>query len=497
MRRLVLVLVVVLALPLLAPRAGASSPATVSAGSLVGTVPSDFFGTRQFVSNPFNSSVMSFLNATPFRVVRFGAYCDDANYTAGLQYNASGHASPLAINWTGVRVFFATERVQWIFCVGGEDNNAASAANQVAYVENTLGLHPTYWSIGNEPGAWNFFNVPLASRSPSDHISPTPAQYATLVRNYTAALRGVDPSIKIVGIQSGAAATQDPAWLLQLAKVDGPNLTAVAVHLYADGKGTAPQTLAQFLAVANLTLFGNSLRWDVQNVSAGCPSCSLPVWLDEFNAYSNSTYQANGYPTEYAMVPYTAASVVEALTAGDQQFLYFSFDDGAGWNYSMINANNGVPRPAYYLFTDILSHLALGSVYTAPLQGAVGSIYAAETASGNARSLLIVNANTSSPVTIGTESLIPSGTWSSSYSWAPNESAPAATDGAATGSVTLPSEGVLLLDWSSSSPPGAGNAEAGLLAAPIGASELAAGAPFVIVIAAVLLLGWAGSRGRR
>ncbi len=494
-----LVLLSVWTPPTAAARPSPSAEVVLGAGVATGVTesPSTLWAVRQFSKNAFSPDSLPWLNQTPFSVVRYGAFCDDSNYTSGLSYNASGVSSPLDMNWSSIAAYFALSHRAWIFCVGGETNNAGSVANQVEYIVDTLGLHPTYWSIGNEPMSWTHFNIPFSSWLPTDDSVPTPAQYALTVENCTRAMRAVDPGIQVVGIQSGAAATAEGPWIHAVVADNGPNLTAVAVHLYVDGKGTEAQSASQFLAAGNLSKIAYAVTSSIQNVSTACASCQVPVWIDEFNAYSGPTGQADGLPVGYPMVPFTAAGIVEALSAGARQFTFFDLEDMSG-NYSLVNGTSGVPRPAFDLFSGILEHMVVGAVELAPISGAPSGVYDVEMKSGNTTSLLVVDTNTSLAVDVSVASATAGAVGGAVYSMSNASQSPTGEIGALPSSISVGPLGVTLFTWwgplNGSAPSAPAVAIAGPVDVPLGTALVVA---LAVLIAAVAVEGSRAPRSRR
>lgn len=492
------VLLSVCTLPATAGHATPSAGAVLGPGVGIGVTesPSALWAVRQFSKNAFSPDSLPWLNQTPFSVVRYGAFCDDSNYSSGLTYNASGVSSPLGMNWSSIASYFALSGRAWTFCVGGETNNAGSVADQVRYIEDTLGLRPTYWSIGNEPMSWTHFNIPFSSWLPTDNSVPTPAQYALTVENCTRAMRAVDPAIRIVGIQSGAAATAEGPWIHAVVADNGPNLTAVAVHLYVDGKGTEAQSVSEFLGSGNLSKIGYAVASSAQNASAACPSCKVPVWVDEFNAYSEPTGQADGLPIGYPMVPFTAAGIVEALSAGAQQFTFFDLEDMVG-NYSLVNGTSGVPRPAFGLFNGIIEHMAIGAVELAPISGAPPGVYDVEMKSGGNTSLLVVDTNATQGVDVSVTSATAGAAGGSVYSMSNASQSPSGEVGAVPSSIHVGPLGVTLLSWwgpaNGTSIPGATATLEGPMAVPLGAGLALA---LAVLVAAVAVVEWRAPRGR-
>ncbi|HEV2316253.1 MAG TPA: hypothetical protein VGV89_01590 [Thermoplasmata archaeon] len=370
-------------------------PKAVGTGSIVSltrtaTINASLFWGIRHVQNPiFNSTIMALQNASPFTWVRTGSNCDAYNYTANLQYASNGASSALNFNWSSLRAYRNVTHSKIILCVGGEINNAGYAANQVAYIETQQHFRPDLLSIGNEPSFWNHFNKPFASWSASDNLAPTKLQYARMVQNYTAAIHGVDPTLPIIGIQAGSGAFTDPSWINQTVAINGPNLSAVAYHLYPQSKMTNYVPVSDFFT--NLSKVGQATLYDRQNITGACPTCKKILLLnDEFNSAMAS--DVNPWQAGYPQVAWIAAGAAQEIQQNASQFMFFDFVDNGV--LALVNSSSGLVRSSFYLYSNVLGHLNLGPVYTAPLNTSVRGIYAVETGN-NPRTLLLVNTNTS------------------------------------------------------------------------------------------------------
>ena len=129
---------------------------------------------------------------------------------------------------------------------GGSPEKAAAL---VHYVNIVKGYKVTWWSIGNEPSLYPDYDT---------------ARYNQEWRQFAAAMRAVDPTIKIAGPdthQYTAALASNPKdkngkdWLEEFLKANGDQVDAVVIHRYAfPGADRVPPTIAQ--------LRENSKEWD-------------------------------------------------------------------------------------------------------------------------------------------------------------------------------------------------------------------------------------------
>ncbi|MDQ3790540.1 MAG: alpha-L-arabinofuranosidase, partial [Actinomycetota bacterium] len=118
------------------------------------------------------------------------------------------------------------------------------AAGWVRYanVEKNYGVR--YWEIGNE----NYGNGHYgANWEADDHPDKSPAQYATLVRDYARAMKAVDPSIKIGAVLTtpgewpdGITAEGDAGpWNQVVLSIAGADIDYGIVHWYPTGESAA------------------------------------------------------------------------------------------------------------------------------------------------------------------------------------------------------------------------------------------------------------------
>lgn len=108
------------------------------------------------------------------RIIRFGGINPDNNFPTNDQYIRMIDS---------IRKIGAEPLLQVSFWNG--TYTATQAANLVNYINNTMGRKVVYWSIGNEPDL-----------KYSNHN--TPVAVATYIKNFSRAMKDVDPTIKIL-----------------------------------------------------------------------------------------------------------------------------------------------------------------------------------------------------------------------------------------------------------------------------------------------------------
>jgi hypothetical protein len=352
-----------------------------------------FFGVNVHVVGLDNQSLAALANATPFVSFRFSPMGEATNQAESITYSPNGVPSAVYAQTDAQFVTWC----RWISCratmmVPAEIDNPSQAAATVRYVEQTLGFHPEYWAIGNEPQQWTHFGIPWVKWRASDESTPTPAQYAQVVRTYITAMRDVDPSIRIIGIESVVGGSLSGAWIQDTVQVNGPNLSAVAYHAYPLGSGSGPASLSAFYAaLANPEAFPLNYPATTAIVRAACPSCHISVFLDELNAGLGGSYTS--YMTSYPEVPFIASALIAAMNEDVSRVQFFDLEDLDGQQpYGMTTVGQG-SRPSFLLYEDLLDHMASGSVTQTSIQGGPGGVYEVLTTNGSTTSLFVVNTN--------------------------------------------------------------------------------------------------------
>lgn len=399
----------------------------------------------QSTSAVANSSLAAQVNATPIVSVRYDVGVDSTNQTADVSYSDTGVASTSTLNDSTFVTWCRWTHCQAILGVPGETNDTGAVASTIKYIERTLGFHPAYWSIGNEPIAWRHYGIPWTQWSPLDNSRCDATCYAALVQRLVPAMKSVDPSMKIIGMQD--AYCGNDSYLRAVVALDGRNLSAVACHMYPASQYPVP-TLPEFFGA-----LGGSwgLPQKMVKIRAAihyeCPQCHLPMFLDEYNA---AWFPIPPMST-YANAVFLGASIIEALAANVSQLAFFTLQDWGsfGQSYAMLSSS-GVPLFPYYDYSVFAKHLALNQVVNASIQTSVGGVYAIETTNGTHRSLFIVNTNVSQyvPFTLN-GSAFPIGGSGATWVWNSGWSMPHATtypNGRLPSSWRIAPEGMFLLN---------------------------------------------------
>lgn len=423
----------------------------LSNGTPLGDLASTFWGANVRPYYSLGSTASATYAGAGLGVVRWpgGAVADRLNVTSNRIYNDSGTWYSPPQNESQFVTWCALVHCQAIVGLPGEIDQPAVAANEVAYTENVLHFTPLYWEIGNEPSQWTHFGSRWSDWNSAQSTNATPDSYAALVHSYVAAIRTVDPQARILGLPGvGTGAWGEGGWISASVRLNGPNLSGVAIHVYpAGGVVSGAPTLGGFYS----TLSGNSafaqrIPLDRAAIAAACPNCSaLPIIASEMG----SGTQGAGYDAfmgGFADLPYLTTEVIEAATLNVSQIDLFAFQGSYGGS---LLTNAGSPSLAARLYERVFVHLApivIASVSVPSVGGA--SAVLSRDLGGDQYSLPAANTNLSHAVTfVAKNASFSSATTGTLYTWTRNQSAPSALpwSGAVPPAVALPPESLGLL----------------------------------------------------
>jgi Divergent InlB B-repeat domain len=290
-----------------------------------------------------------------------------------------------------------------------EINNASLAASVVNYTEKTLGFHPAYWIIGNEPSLWTRWNVSWSEWSQSHKHTVTQLAYAEMVNRYTTAIHSyADPNAKIIGL-AGQDAIDLDTWVNETVWIDGPNITGIAYHDYPVIRLSPTTGLSALYgdlqSNRSLTFHVTQTKGDISNamnltnytsrcpVVAPGPTCSpISVFVTEFG--SGLTRQWSGpYSRTFPGGVSLAAQTVQAMDVNLTNLDVFATSLGTSNSWLHLN---GTARPDYLVYAEMLRRLG-NEVYTVGFNNSLhASLYAVGTidpTDHNRSDLLLVNTN--------------------------------------------------------------------------------------------------------
>ncbi|WP_327006815.1 cellulose binding domain-containing protein [Dactylosporangium sp. NBC_01737] len=234
--------------------AAAADPApttvTVNARAGLATVPDTALGVNDAIwdAELGTTAVSDLLGAAGAQMLRYpgGSYADI--------YHWRDHTAPggyVAPN-TDFDTFMASVRrinAQPMIIANYGTGTAEEAADWVRYANVTKGYGAKYWTIGNE----NYGNGHYGSAWEADnHADKSPRAYAEGVVAFAAAMKAVDPTIKIGAVLTtpgnwpdGLVGSGDAGtWNQVVLSVAGPSIDFVDLHWYPGG-GTAAESLSK------------------------------------------------------------------------------------------------------------------------------------------------------------------------------------------------------------------------------------------------------------
>jgi hypothetical protein len=168
---------------------------------------------------------------------------------------------------------------------------AQEAADWVRYANITKGYGATWWTIGNE----NYGNGHYgAAWEADDHADKSPREYAANVVAYSAAMKAVDPTIKVGAVLTmpgnwpdGIVGTGDTGtWNQEVLTRAGSAIDFVDVHWYPGG-GTPAETLTRTAHIQDAV---HLLRGQIDQY-AGTNADRIQISMTETNVEVGRTTQ--------------------------------------------------------------------------------------------------------------------------------------------------------------------------------------------------------------
>jgi hypothetical protein len=376
---------------------------TVNATAPVLHLTPAFWGANVGLNVPIASTLSDAVASTPVTTIRFpgGAAGDAFNYTSGMVTNASGVASPAAVDLATFVAWCRAINCRAILELPGEIDNPFVAAAYVRYTEQTLGFRPAAWEVGNEPALWTHFGIPWAKWSIAQTSTVNATGYAHLVQSYLTAIRTVDPGAPVLGLPGvGTGAYLETQWINATVQVNGANLAGIGIHVYPAGPGDpASGSLSDFFTnVTGTRSLSARVATDRAAIAAlAPPGISLPLVVDELGSASSGGSFV-GYLSTFANVPFVASEIVQAMA------LNVSEVDVTQVQTPHLGAwldGNGTLHPLFLLYSQLLPHLGTTIVPSELTPNATGvSVLTTLVGPEGPTVALVVNANPSTPATV-------------------------------------------------------------------------------------------------
>jgi hypothetical protein len=320
-------------------------------------------------------------------VMRVGGYNNDANTPDGFTNSELDRAVAYAHSIGAEPVI----QVPHLWDIDGSPATAASAAAMVQYANVTRGYGIKYFAVGNEPDIYSTQGSRTNSTQPAIP-NYTPSDYCTSVRTFVTAMKGVDPSITIVGPDLAWQYQPYADWLTPILQTCGDLFDIVSIHRYPFSSKQATLDAAS----SDATTFGNvltSVRGLMQAAGAG----NKPLALMEMNVAYDATYcQLGASPATTGSALWMADDLGTAIINNLWTSAMWDISDDDVWALGLIGpAPSHKLRPEYYAYQLYADHF--GPTLLDVTQQPPGiRTYASRNQAGNATDLIVINWNTSS-----------------------------------------------------------------------------------------------------
>ena len=264
---------------------GSAVNVTVNAAEGLGTIPSTGYGLNSAVwdSQMNTPAVQGLLSQANIGMLRYpgGSYGDMYNWQTNTA--PGGYVAP----GTDFDSFMGTVKkigAQPILIANYGTGTPAEAAAWVRYANITKGYGDEYWEIGNETYGNGYYGNGWEA---DDHSSLSPTTYADNVLQYAAAMKAVDPTVKIGAVLTlpgnwpdGVVAAGDSMdWNRTVLSIAGSAVDFVIVHWYPSGTGAATALSEPDQLTGELS----QLRQEIDQYG-GANAARLGIALTEANA---------------------------------------------------------------------------------------------------------------------------------------------------------------------------------------------------------------------
>ncbi len=267
-----------------------------------------------------------------------------------------------------------------------------TAAAMVTYANVTKGYGIKYFSIGNEPDLYATQSLPTNMSQPAIP-GYTPTDYCTSASAYVAAMKAVDPTIKIVGpdlswkYQAGTAND----WLTPVLTQCGSLFDVISIHRYPFESAAA--TLSA--AAADPAAFRSVIN-SVLGILQATGQSTKPLALMEMNiVYDSTSCVIEASPGTVGAALWLADSVGTAIELGLWTTAVWDISDTDDYAFGLIGMPpTHTPRPAYYAYSLYADHFG-PTLLNAPLAPAGVSAHASRNQADNATEVIVINWNKS------------------------------------------------------------------------------------------------------
>lgn len=415
----------------------------------------------------FTSADAAAVAATPATYIRFpgGVLGEELNYSSGVYTSSDGTQKKLTTSTAEFVTECKSIGCHAIMQLPVEIDSPSTAAYYAKYIVNTLGYQPAYWELGNSPPGWIHFGVPWSEWKSKTTPTETPAEFATLIHTYIAAILKVDPAGKFLALGAGmGTADYAKAWIEPLVSADGSELAGISVHSYILATTPTHPTAAEFFAnLGGAYSIPDQVLADRSYIKAACSTCTTGVFVSEINAAeAGSTFVPlmAGFPGTL----YLAAEITQGLSLQVPNMDWFCYhcDFLGAWSIHTL-----VFQPQDHLFSDLATQFkteTLPTTVTGP-----STFYGIATYNSGGLSLMMVNVGSSTvSANIAQTGFILDRAGVTEYSWASAAKSPSKSSVTLSSTVSVPSMSIILLTVGSAGAksPGGPSATLGLTVVP-------------------------------
>ncbi len=270
----------------------------------------------------------------------------------------------------------------------GQPPTPATAAAMVTYANVTQSYGVKYFAVGNEPDLYSTQGLPTDSTQPAI-VGYTPADYCASATAYVAAMKAVDPSIKIVGPDLAYKYQAGNDWLTPILTDCGQLFDVISIHRYPFGAAQATLTMA-----AGDPANFRQVVASVQGILKTTGYADRPLALTEMNvAYDATTCVLGASPGTVGSALWLTDSLGAAIELGLWTSAVWDISDTDDWSLGLIGTPPAhTPRPEYYAYQLFADHFGptLVDVTTVP---AGVSVYASRNPGDDATEVVAVNWN--------------------------------------------------------------------------------------------------------
>jgi hypothetical protein len=273
-----------------------------------------------------------------------------------------------------------------------------TAADMVTYANKTKGYGITYWSIGNEPDVYT-----TMMGLPAGFATYTAADYCTSFKAYAAAMKAVDPTIKVLGPELSWKYVPGNDWLTPFLDACKGEVDIVTVHRYPFDP-TATNTAAAFADAAAFRAVVQALRANLDQHGMQ----TTPLAITEANVTwdgtpSKSTLPAS--PGTFFAGLWTADVTGVALEQGLLTNAFWHVADApTGWKLAFILG--GTPAPAYHAVSMFAQHFG-GTILRVSGVPDGFSVYASQDQTGKTAVMVLNKTSAAARLTLTFDALPP------------------------------------------------------------------------------------------